>query len=85
MLEDDFIPFYQKNDTINLQKLWESKYKNASVIHVSYPLYNNKTKIAVIKTHYFEPKIRLCGVGMKRTYLFEKTKNGWMEKTSFQD
>lgn len=72
----EFDSFFIKNDSIDLEKLWHSKFNDQFVHNVSYPIYNPKTKIAVIEDHHYKPFI-YCGTGLDNFYYYKKTPNGW--------
>ena len=73
----EYISFFRKNDTIDLEKIWKSKFNNEYVHNVSYPIYNPKTKIAVIEDYRYKPFI-FCGTGLDNFYYYKKTSNGWV-------
>ncbi len=72
----EFDYYFKKNDSIDLEKLWNLKFNNKYVHHVSYPIYNPKTNIAVIKDVLFEPFV-FCGTDSRKLYYYRKTENGW--------
>lgn len=58
------------------KKEWQSRFKDNYLYNVSYPLYNARSKVAIIDVYYY--KIPLyCGTGLHQTYFYKKTANGW--------
>lgn len=68
--------YFRKNDSINLEELWNSKFKGRYIHNVSYPIYNPKTNIAVIKDYIYRPFLT-CGTDLDKLYYFKKTEDGW--------
>lgn len=72
----EYDSFFRKNDSIDLEKLWSTKFNDEYVHNVSYPIYNPKTKIAVIEDYHYKPFL-YCGTGLDNFYYYRKTLNGW--------
>ncbi|UOX32371.1 hypothetical protein LXD69_09935 [Flavobacterium sediminilitoris] len=72
----EFDSFFRENDSIDLEKLWSTKFNNEYIHNVSYPIYNPKTKIAVIEDYHYKPFL-YCGTGLDNFYYYRKTLNGW--------
>lgn len=73
---EEYNYFFKENDSIDLEKLWESKFNMKTIHNISYPIYNDKTKIAVIEDFESNPFL-LCGTGLDNFYYYKKTSNGW--------
>uniref|UniRef100_UPI00404B0302 hypothetical protein n=1 Tax=Flavobacterium sp. TaxID=239 RepID=UPI00404B0302 len=75
----EYDSFFKKNDTIDLNALWESKYNGYEVHNVSFPIYNPESKIAVIQDYAYRPFLN-CGVGLGSiNYYYKRTDNGWIK------
>lgn len=72
----EYDSFFVKNDSIDLEELWNSKFNGAYAHNVSYPIYNPETKIAVIRDYEYRPFL-ICGTGLDNLYYYKKTENGW--------
>tara|TARA_Y100000815_G_scaffold223769_1_gene210862 strand:+ start:360 stop:911 length:552 start_codon:yes stop_codon:yes gene_type:complete len=73
---EEFESFFKENDSIDLEKLWSTKFNNEYVHNVSFPIYNPKTKIAVIEDYRYKPFL-YCGTGLDNFYYYKKTVSGW--------
>ena len=72
----EFDYYFQENDSIDLEQLWNTTYNYDYVHNVSYPIYNPETKVAIIKDYTYKP-FMFCGTDVSKTYLFKKTEAGW--------
>lgn len=68
--------FFQNDDSLTIEKKWKLRFKNDYVHNVSYPIYNEKTKIALIKIYRYKPFL-ICGTGLQAIYFFKKEKDTW--------
>ena len=66
----------------NLEKKWINKYGYNEAHNVSYPIYNSKTKIAVIKDYVYRPFDRDCFLN-EDIYVYKKTENSWILLTKY--
>lgn len=68
--------FAKKNKAEKIKEEWQTRFKDNYLYNVSYPLYNEKSKVVIIDVYYY--KIPLyCGTGLHQTYFYKKTANGW--------
>ncbi|PKH52890.1 hypothetical protein CXF68_20265 [Tenacibaculum sp. Bg11-29] len=74
---NEYNTFFKKNDSIDLEALWDTRFNGKFVHNVSFPIYNTKTKIAVIRDYNYRPFLT-CGTGLDNLYHYEKTENGWV-------
>lgn len=74
----EYNSFFIKNDSINLEELWDFKFNGNYVHNISYPLYNPDTKVAVIEDYEYRPFL-YCGTNLNNLYYYKKTENGWVE------
>ncbi len=74
---EEFNYYFKKNDSIDLKELWESKYNGHLIHNVSYPIYDSKSKTAVVKDFLYSPFL-YCGTNLDQLYYFKKTDKGWM-------
>ncbi|CAM1355446.1 hypothetical protein [Tenacibaculum halocynthiae] len=72
----EYDSFFEKNDSIDLEALWDSKFNGEFIHNVSFPIYNTETKIAVIRDYDYRPFL-ICGTGLDNLYYYKKTKKGW--------
>ncbi|MFD0799561.1 hypothetical protein ACFQZJ_18975 [Maribacter chungangensis] len=72
----EYDSFFKKNDSMNLEVLWDTKFNGEYVHNVSYPIYNPETKIAVIRDYDYRPFI-ICGTGLDNIYYYKKNESGW--------
>lgn len=73
---EEFDYYFKKNDSIDLEQLWNTTYNHKYVHNVSYPIYHPETKVAVIKDYTYKPFL-FCGTDLENVYLFKRTSNGW--------
>lgn len=73
---DEYNFFFKKNDSIDLEGLWNSKFNGEYIHNVSYPIYNHETKVAVIQNYVYRPFL-LCGTGLYNLYYYKRTESGW--------
>lgn len=72
----EYNSFFKKNDSVDLEKIWDTKFNGEFVHNVSYPIYNPDTKIAVIRDYYYRPFL-ICGTNLDNIYYYKKTENSW--------
>lgn len=68
--------YFQKNDSINMREKWTEDFGYNVVYNVSYPIFNEQTKLAAIRVYAYASNLN-CGTDLDRVYVYEKTKNGW--------
>lgn len=73
---EEYNSFFTKGYSKDLEKLWETKFNDAYVQNLSYPIYSSKKKIAVVRDYSYRPFL-ICGTGLDNIYYYKKTKNGW--------
>jgi hypothetical protein len=78
---EEYNSFFTKGYSKDLEKLWETKFNNRYVQNLSYPIYNSKKKIAVLRDYSYQPFLT-CGTGLNNIYYYKKTKNGWEQINS---
>jgi hypothetical protein len=72
----EYDSYFMKNDSTDLEELWDYEFDGEFVHNVSYPIYNPKTKIAVIRDYSYRPFL-ICGTNLDNIYYYKKTKSGW--------
>ncbi len=72
----DYIKYLVKDN--GFQKEWNEKYGSRIIYNISNPIYNQKSKIAIIKVFPIKPYT--IGHPKPELFYYEKTKKGWMKK-----
>lgn len=73
---EEYVSYFNENDTVDTEEKWDLRFNNGFVYNVAYPIYNEKTKIAVIKVFANRPFL-ICGTGLQTIYFFKRTQNDW--------
>ena len=74
--KEEFRYYFKENDSVDLEEQWDAKFKGNTVYHVSYPLYNSQSKVAVIQYFTFKPFLH-CLTDAKKVHLFKKVNGHW--------
>lgn len=73
---DYFFANQNKNKAEKIKEEWQTRFKDNYLYNVSYPLYNEKSKVVILDVYYY--KIPLyCGTGLHQTYFYKKTTTAW--------
>lgn len=72
----EYNSFFKENDSVDLEALWNLRFNGKLVHNVSFPIFNPKTKIAVIRDYKYSPFLH-CATGLDNLYYYKKTKKGW--------
>lgn len=74
----EYNSYFKNNYTDSLKQIWNSKFEKKYIHNISFPVYDNKTKTAIIKVFPYKPYL-LCVSGLSNSYYYKKTDRGWVK------